>query len=251
MRRLEGRVAIVTGSTSGIGLTTAQTMADEGAAVAISGIDADRAVRAASEIVESGGASFGILADVTDRAQVNALIATTLERFGRIDILVNNAAPKGFRKPFVETDPEDWEPEIDVSLRGMLHCCRAALPHMLAQRSGRIINITSGAGKAGIPLRTLYSACKAGIAGFSRAVAREVAADGITVNCVAPGPVLTPRRALVASEHPDWEKQMYASIPVGRAAQPAEVAALVVYLASDAGAFITGQDYSIDGGFYM
>jgi NAD(P)-dependent dehydrogenase (short-subunit alcohol dehydrogenase family) len=251
MRQLEGRVAIITGSTSGIGLMTARTMADEGAAVAVSGLDADRAVRAADEIVDSGGESFGMLADVTEWAQVTDLIATTVERFGRIDILVNNAAPKGFRKPFVETAPEDWEAEIDVSLRGMLHCCRAVLPHMLAQRSGRIINITSGAGKAGIPLRSLYSACKAGIAGFSRAIAREVAADGITVNCVAPGPVLTPRRALVANEHPDWEKEMYASIPVGRAAQPAEVAALVVYLASDAGAFITGQDYSIDGGFYM
>jgi 3-oxoacyl-[acyl-carrier protein] reductase len=122
---------------------------------------------------------------------------------------------------------------------------------MLAQRGGRIINITSGAGKAGVPLRSLYSSCKAGIAGFSRAIAREVAADGITVNCVAPGPVLTPRRALVATEHPGWEKQMYTSIPVGRGAEPEEIAALVVYLASDAGSFITGQDYGIDGGFYM
>ena len=251
MSRLDGRVAIITGSTSGIGLTTARAMAAEGAAVVISGLDADRANTAAREIAESGGASFGMPADVTDCAQVCALVDTTIERFGRIDILVNNAAPKGFRKPFVESDPEDWDPEIDVSLRGMLRCCRTVLPHMLARRSGRIINITSGAGKAGIPLRSLYSACKAGIAGFSRAIAREVAADGITVNCVAPGPVLTPRRALVAREHPDWEKQMYASIPVGRAAQPEEIAAMVVYLASDAGAFITGQDYSVDGGFYM
>jgi NAD(P)-dependent dehydrogenase (short-subunit alcohol dehydrogenase family) len=251
MRRLDGKVAIITGSTSGIGLTTARAMADEGAAVAISGLHADKAMRAASEIEQSGGKSFGMLADVTDWAQVNALVDTTVQRFGRIDILVNNAAPKGFRKLFVETDPEDWEPEIDVSLRGMLHCTRAVLPHMLAQRAGRIINITSGAGKAGIPLRSLYSACKAGIAGFSRAIARELAPDGITVNCVAPGPVLTPRRALVAREQPDWEKQMYASIPVGRAAQPEEVAALIVHLASDAGGFITGQDYSIDGGFHM
>lgn len=251
MRRLEGRVAIITGSTSGIGLTTARALAAEGAAVAISGIDADRAEIAAREIVDSGGASFGMLADVTDWAQINALVDATLERFGRIDILVNNAAPKGFRKPFAETEPEEWQPEIDVSLRGVLHGCRAVLPHMLAQQSGRIISITSGAGKAGVPLRSLYSACKAGIAGFSRAIAREVAADGITVNCVAPGPVLTPRRALVAQEHPDWEKQMYSSIPVGRAAQPEEIAAMVVYLASDAGAFITGQDYSVDGGFHM
>lgn len=251
MRRLEGRVAIITGSTSGIGLTTALAMADEGAAVAISGVNADGATTAAAGIVERGGTSFGMLADVTDWAQVNALVDTTVGRFGRIDILVNNAAPKGFRKPFVETTPEDWEPEIDVSLRGMLRCCRAVLPHMLAQRTGRIINITSGAGKAGTPLRSLYSGCKAGIAGFTRALAREVAPEGVTVNCVAPGPVLTPRRALVASEHPDWEKEMYASIPVGRAAQPDEIAALIVYLAGDAGAFITGQDYSIDGGFYM
>jgi NAD(P)-dependent dehydrogenase (short-subunit alcohol dehydrogenase family) len=249
--RLEGKVAIITGSTSGIGLTTARAMIDEGAAVAISGVDAERAEHTAGEIVQAGARSFGMRADVSDWAQVNALIDTTVERFGRIDILVNNAAPKGFRKPFVETEPEDWQPEIDVSLKGMLYCCRAVLPHMLAQRSGRIINVTSGAGKAGIALRSLYSACKAGIAGFSRAVAREVAADGITVNCVAPGPVLTPRRALVAREHPDWEKEMYASIPVGRAAQPEEIAAMVVYLASDAGAFITGQDYSVDGGFYM
>jgi len=251
MRRLEGRVAIITGSTSGIGLTTARAMAAEGAAVAISGIDDERAERAAREINESGGASFGMLADVTDWTQINALVDATLERFGRIDILVNNAAPKGFRKPFAETAPADWQAEIDVSLRGVLHCCRAVLPHMLAQQSGRIISITSGAGKAGVPLRSLYSACKAGIAGFSRAIAREVAADGITVNCVAPGPVLTTRRALVAQEHPNWEKEMYSSIPVGRAAQPEEIAALVVYLASDSAAFITGQDYSIDGGFHM
>jgi 2-hydroxycyclohexanecarboxyl-CoA dehydrogenase len=251
MTQLQGKVAIVTGSTSGIGLTTARALAAEGAAVAVSGIEAERAERAAREIVESGATAFGMRADVADWTQINALVDATVGRFGRIDILVNNAAPKGFRKPFAETEPEEWEPEIDVSLRGMLRCCRAVLPHMVAQQSGRIISITSGAGKAGVPLRSLYSACKAGIAGFSRALAREVAADGITVNCVAPGPVLTPRRALVAQEHPDWEKEMYASIPVGRAARPEEIAAMVVYLASDAGAFITGQDYSIDGGFHM
>jgi len=249
--RLAGKVAIITGSTSGIGLATARAMVAEGAAVPISGRDAERAAAAAREIVEAGGKSFGMVADVTDRAQVSALIDATVDRFGRIDILVNNAAPKGFRKPFAETEPEDWQPEIDVSLKGMLHCCHAVLPHMLAQKNGRIINVTSGAGKAGTPLRSLYSACKAGVAGFSRALAREVAKDGITVNCVAPGPVLTPRRALVARETPEWERQMYASIPVGRAAQPEEVAAMIVYLASDDGAFITGQDYSIDGGFSM
>src|ERR1700736_1914722 len=106
--RLEGRVAIITGSTSGIGLATALAMIEEGAAVVISGIDAERAEHAASEIVAAGGRSFGILADVSDWAQVNALIDTTVDRFGRIDILVNNAAPKGFRKPFVETEPEEW-----------------------------------------------------------------------------------------------------------------------------------------------
>jgi 2-hydroxycyclohexanecarboxyl-CoA dehydrogenase len=249
--RLQGRVAVITGSASGIGHSTALAMVEEGAAVVIADLDGEGATRVAGAIEEAGGSALAVRTDVADQASVNGMVDATIGRFGRLDILVNNAAGKGFRKLFVETDVDDWHSEIDIELMGTLFCCRAAIPHMLAQGSGRIISVTSGSGKAGTPNRSLYAACKAAIAGFSRSIARELATEGITVNCVAPGPVLTPRRARVAQEHPDLEQTYYAGVPMGRAAQPEEIAAIIVYLASDDAAYITGQDISVDGGFYM
>jgi NAD(P)-dependent dehydrogenase (short-subunit alcohol dehydrogenase family) len=249
--KLRGRVAVITGSASGIGRSTALAMVAEGASVVIADLDGEGAERVAAEIERGGGIALATRTDVSDQASVNAMVEATVARFGRLDILVNNAAGKGFRKPFVESEVDEWHSEIDIELMGTLFCCRAAIPHMLARKSGRIVSVTSGSGKAGTPNRSLYAACKAAIAGFSRSIARELATDGITVNCVAPGPVLTPRRARVAAEHPDLERTYYAGIPMARAAQPEEVAALIVYLASDDAAYVTGQDISIDGGLYM
>ena len=246
--RLANRVAIVTGSGSGIGRATAMAMSKAGANVVIADVNDEAAWHVAEDIMSSSGSVLVVKADVTDEDQVNQMVQKTIEQFGRIDILVNNAAGPGCRKEFRETSIEDWKTDIDPILMGTLFCCKAVLPHMLKKKSGRIVNVTSLSGKLGVRFRSIYSASKAAVAGFSRTLALELAPQGITVNCVSPGKVNSPRTDKAAKEFPERERHWPSTIPMGRIAQPEEIANLILFLASDEASYITGQDYSVDGG---
>ncbi|MDD5095027.1 MAG: 3-oxoacyl-ACP reductase FabG [Dehalococcoidia bacterium] len=250
--KLKGKVGIVTGAAQGIGQAIAEVMAREGAAVMVSDVNEAGARKVAEGIIKSGGKALAVTADISKADQVSQMVERTLAGFGRVDILVNNAAFNQLsHNSFANTDEAEWRQHIDITLVGTLHCCKAVVGHMLKQKSGRIINITSDAGKIGIPYSPLYSATKAAVSGFSRALAVDLAPQGITVNCVSPGPILTPKMVETLEKKHAGE-DMYASrIPMRRVGKPEDIAYMVVFLASDEASFITGQDYSVDGGARM
>lgn len=250
--RLSDRVSVVTGGGGGIGSAVAVALARDGARVVIAGRHKENLEIIADEIRRSGGLVSTSVVDVSRQDQVERMVKDTVDAFSRLDILVNAAAaPIKWRKPFHETTSEDWNEEIAITFRGTLHCCHAVIPHMIRQKAGRIITLTSDSGKTGLANGSLYSACKAGVSGFSKAIALELAKLGITVNCVSPGPISTPRIAKLIAENPEKKKEYMTITPMGRIGEPGEVASLVAYLASDDAAYITGQEYSVDGGRRM
>jgi len=196
---LKNRVAIVTGAAAGIGRASALALGRERASVVIADIDFKGAQLVADEIKASGSMSLALPTDVSQEEQVKEMVGWTADHFGAVDIMGNNAAFTDYEfKYFHETQSADWEREINVTFKGVLYCCRAVVSHMIERCSGRIINITSDASKAPVPGHTIYSACKAAVAGFSRALATELSRYGILVNCVAPGAfgvILKPRQA--------------------------------------------------------
>lgn len=245
---LSGRVAIVTGGSRGIGRAIAERLAGSGAAVVVN----YRGNAAAAEatvvtITAAGGTAIAIQGDVSQPEDVEHLVKTTLERFGRIDILVNNA---GITRDtlLLRMKESDFDEVIATNLRGVFLCTRAVLRPMTKQRFGRIINITSVVGLTGNAGQANYAAAKAGILGFTKSTAREMASRGITVNAVAPGFIET---EMTDALNEETRKAILATIPLGRFGQPAEVAGLVCFLASDAGAYISGQTLTIDGGMVM
>lgn len=245
---LTGRVALVTGGGRGIGRAIAEALAGAGATVAINYRDNSAAADAAVAAIEAqGGTAYAVQADVTDGAAVEQLVATTLERSSRIDVLVNNA---GITRDtlLLRMKEEDFDAVIETNLRSVYLCTRAALRTMTRQRAGRVINISSVVGLVGNPGQANYAAAKAGMLGFTRSVAREMASRSITVNAVTPGFIET---ELTAGMAEGARKTILDSVPLGRFGQPAEVAGLVCFLASDAAAYITGQTFSIDGGMVM
>jgi 3-oxoacyl-[acyl-carrier protein] reductase len=250
--RLKDKVAIITGAASGIGRATAYLMAREGAMVVISDINRQGAEEVARDIKKSGGRALALKTDVASDEEVKQMVDKTIEKFGRVDILVNGAAlvPAPVI-PLHERDMAQIENELSITLTGTIRCCRAVVPHMLKQMSGRIISLTSAASKTGASRMSIYSAAKAGVAGFSRAVAQEVATKGITVNCVCPGSIKTPAMAQHIIENPKLEKAYLASTPMHRMGEPEDIAAMIVFLASDDAKYITGQEYSVDGGTRM
>lgn len=252
--RLRGKVAIVTGAASGIGLAIAQSLAREGAGVVITDINTKSLENAGSEIAKVGGTALALKTDISKQVEIDSTVEKAIARFGRLDILVNNAAFLGssyHQKSFADTQMAEWKAEIDVTLIGTLLCCKAVIAPMLKQKSGLIINISSDSGKMGIPKMAIYSACKAGIAGFSRALAQELAPDGITVNCISPGPIETPTVSAILKKSPGQRESWVANVPLRRLGTPDEIASMVVFLASDEAGYITGQDYSVDGGVRM
>jgi 3-oxoacyl-[acyl-carrier protein] reductase len=245
---LSGRVAIVTGGSRGIGRAIAERLAGSGAAVVVNYRgNAAAAEATVATITAAGGTAIAIQGDVSQPEDVEHLVKTTLERFGHIDILVNNA---GITRDtlLLRMKESDFDEVIATNLRGVFLCTRAVLRPMTKQRFGRIINITSVVGLTGNAGQANYAAAKAGILGFTKSTAREMASRGITVNAVAPGFIET---EMTDALNEETRKAILATIPLGRFGQPAEVAGLVCFLASNAGAYISGQTLTIDGGMVM
>jgi 2-hydroxycyclohexanecarboxyl-CoA dehydrogenase len=244
---LAGRVVLVTGAARGIGAGIARAAAAAGAAVALGDV-AEATVREVAGAL--GGRALGLRMDVTDAHSVGAAVAEAEARLGPIDVLVNNAGVDVIR-PFLDSDPESWDRLWAVNLRGTLLATRAVLGGMVARGRGRIVNIGSDAGRVGSSAEAVYSATKGGVIAFGKALAREVARHGITVNCVCPGPTDT---ALLEQVR-EFDEKLHASlaraIPLRRLGRPEDVAAAVVFLASDAAAYITGQTLSVSGGLTM
>ncbi len=245
-QRLRQQVAIVTGASRGIGRATALALASEGANVVVNYASSSGAAEeVVKAITDAGGSAIALQADVSKLEQVDALVNNTVEKFGRVDVLVNNA---GISRDalLLRMKPEDWQAVIDLNLTGVFLCTRAVSKIMLKQRSGRIVNITSVAGQMGNPGQANYSAAKAGVIGFSKTVAKELASRGITVNAVAPGFIATDMTSNLKSE------EILKYIPLARYGEPEEVAGMVRFLAADpAAAYITGQVFNVDGGMVM
>ncbi len=246
LQRLQGQVAIVTGASRGIGQAIALELATQGASVVVNYANSSTSANQVVEtITNAGGKAIAIGADVSKPEQVDSLIAETMAKYQRLDVIVNNA---GITRDtlLLRMKLEDWQSVIDLNLTGVFLCTRAASKIMLKQRSGRIINITSVAGQMGNPGQANYSAAKAGVIGFTKTVAKELASRGITVNAVAPGFITTDMTSDLKSE------EILKYIPLNRYGQPAEVAGMVRFLAADpAAAYITGQVFNVDGGMVM
>jgi 3-oxoacyl-[acyl-carrier protein] reductase len=243
---LTGKVAIVTGASRGIGRAIALQLAEIGAKVVVNYASSSGAAdELVAQISSSGGEAIAVQADVSKAEQMDALFTTVMAQWGRVDILVNNA---GITRDtlLLRMKPEDWQAVIDTNLTGVFLATRLASKIMLKQKSGRIINIASVAGQMGNPGQANYSAAKAGVIGFTKTVAKELATRGITVNAVAPGFIATDMTNDLKAEG------ILQYIPLGRYGQPEEVAGMVRFLASDtAAAYITGQTFNVDGGMVM
>jgi len=245
MRTLEGRVALVTGASRGIGRAVALALTARGASV-IAAARGENARGVVDEITAAGGQAELASVDVTDAASVQAAVAAGQARFGRVDILVNNAGVTRDQL-MLRMKRDDWDTVLATNLTGAYTCVQAVLKAMVKQRSGRIINITSVVGQAGNAGQANYAASKAGLIGFTKALALEVASRGITVNAVAPGLIDTEMtRAVAKGAQEEWA----AKIPLQRLGTPEDVASAVAFLASDEAAYITGQVLAVNGGMY-
>ena len=246
MLDLTGKIAIVTGASRGIGRGVAQLLASRGALV-IAAARGENAAATVSDIIAAGGRAEVVGVDVTDPAAVTQLVSGALDRHGRVDILVNNAGIVRDQL-MMRMKREDWDAVIATNLTATFTCCQAVLRPMIKQRAGRIVIISSVVGQMGNAGQANYAASKAGLIGFSKALAREIASRNITVNVVAPGVVDTDMtRAIADKAQVDWAAQ----IPLGRAGTAADVAAAVCFLASDEASYITGQVLGVNGGMYM
>jgi 2-hydroxycyclohexanecarboxyl-CoA dehydrogenase len=247
MGKLAHKVAVVTGAGQGIGRAIAGKLAAEGATVVATDVNEATAKETAEAL---GGDAVGIRTDVTSRESVDAMVAQVRDRFGRIDVLVNNA---GWDKagPFVDSDPADWDRVIAINLYGVLNTSHAVLPVMVEQKSGSVVNLASDAGRVGSSGEAVYSAAKGGVIAFTKATAREMARHQVNANCVCPGPTDTALFASMGGDDPKLREALTRAIPFRRLADPTDLANAVAFLASDEAAYITGQTVSVSGGLTM
>jgi 2-hydroxycyclohexanecarboxyl-CoA dehydrogenase len=252
---LTGRVALVTGAGQGVGEAVARMLAEQGAAVAVNDYYADRAAGTATRVAASGGRAHGVQGDVSVAASVAAMVEQVERELGPIDILVNNAGNAGPERsalepdpPFWESSPEDWEAWIAVNYTGVMLVTRAVVGGMVERGRGRVVTVISDAGRVGEPDLVVYSGAKAGAAGFMRGLAKAVAPHGITANCVALGGVRTPMIAPLLEDEA-LLKRITRAYPLGRLGEPADAAALIAFLVSDAASWITAQTYPVNGGY--
>ena len=248
---LEGRVAIITGGGKGIGKVYATEFARAGAKVVAADIDGAAAEAVAADIVRGNGDAIGLKTDVADEASANAMAKAALDRYGTIDILINNASLMSVlpRRSWMEIPIDEWDRVMAVNLRGLFLCARAVVPAMRDKKRGKIVNISSSRVWEGTPNRLHYTTSKAGVIGFTRALAREVGPWGITVNAVTPGN--TQSDTQVGTSSPDYLKGRIEGRAIGRAQLPEDLVGAVMFLASPASDFMTGQTVNVDGGRMM
>jgi 3-oxoacyl-[acyl-carrier protein] reductase len=246
--KLKNKVAVITGGAQGIGRAIALGMAREGAKVIVADLQAEKANSVADELKMLGSEALGVGVNVADQSSVKQLAETTFDGFGRIDILINDAGIY-LKSSVVDMSESDWDRTLDINLGGNFLCCRAFVPAMRAQKSGRIISIASGIGHYGMKQFSHYAASKAAIIGFVKSLARELGPDGITVNAICPGSANT---AMPRGHRTEEEvMQRLHSTPLPHVLEPEDIAGPVLFLTSDAAAYITGQSYNINCGTYM
>lgn len=246
--QFEGKVALVTGGGMGIGRATALAFAKEGAKVVIGDILVDAGQETVSMIEEAGGTATFIKADVSKADDVKAMVDKTIETHGRLDFAHNNAGIEGDHGSLVDCTEENWNRTIDINLKGVWLCMKYEIPHMLENGGGAIVNTASVAGLVAGEGLPAYFASKHGVVGLTRAAALENAKAGIRVNAVCPGAIRTPMIARIIEAQPEMGEAMASMHPVGRIGEPEEIAAVVVWLCSDAASFVTGHPMAIDGG---
>ena len=247
MNRLEGKIAIVTGAARGLGRGIAERLAAEGAVVVVTDVNGEGAQQTATEL---GGSAVGVGCDVSDYDSVEAMVADVRDRYGQIDVLVNNA---GWDRaaPFLELDRDLWPRIIGINLVGVLNTSKAVLPIMAEQGSGSVVNISSDAGRVGSSGEAVYSAAKGGVIAFTKSMAREMARKQVRVNVVCPGPSDTQLFAEFAGDNDKLREALTKAIPLRRLGQPEDVAGAVAYFASDDSTYVTGQTVSVSGGLTM
>jgi 2-hydroxycyclohexanecarboxyl-CoA dehydrogenase len=250
---MEHRVALVTGGARGIGRSIALALAQDGRAVAVADLLLEGAEETAAGIEALGVPAFAVRLDVTDSGSVANAVERARDALGPVGVLVNNAGWDEL-KPFLDTDEDFWDRVIDINFKGSLRTTRAVLPGMVEAGWGRIVNIASDAGRVGSSMESVYSGAKAGLIGFTKTIAREVARSGVTANSVCPGPTNTPLLDGMAAADASGDKlvaSLTRAVPMKRLGEPEDIAAAVAFLASDRAGYITGQTLSVSGGLTM